>query len=592
MLRKVLLAAFMCLGASAFSQTVVPILKVLGKFDGYLNSCSADGSIAVGGNNATGKTFRYDPTNGFDYGIANPPYQLSNDGLSGATYGGLWTASGGLTKINPLPGYNSSSTTGISGDGTTVIGRSVAYVYPSRYDEAFSWSSGQLRDLGYLPYFQNSQPLAASSDASVIVGYCYDPFDQAFTWNLQTGMQPLSGPTPSRATTVSSDGHVAGGYAGNANVLWRDGNLVSLGVQGATFLSLCDDGSIGLLNDGAGNALLYSSRMGVVNLSDYLLRAGSSGVTATTRIRAAQITPDGTKIAGSASFNGSVFEPVIISIPHDYLRTGNYYNAVQNRPLTVGAPGVLYGLPAGSTAALTKKPAHGTLTLAADGSFTYQSNTTFYGKETFQYTPTVNGQAGTATTVTVSVVPELIGFVTSSSRARGGSPLGGSVQVLDPNPSASITFTTTDNSLVPPPPPVAAYGTDMAFTINTNPTVASKSVGIYAYYLGVKRLKNIIVDPAGIASATIPLTRIHVGLRTGATITLSGLVAAGGAQIQTSTTRPDLISMPASVSLAEGASRVYIPITCIANPDKTLSVSVTFTLNGTSAVRKFYVDHY
>jgi VCBS repeat-containing protein len=82
------------------------------------------------------------------------------------------------------------------------------------------------------------------------------------------------------------------------------------------------------------------------------------------------------------------------------------YATVVNKTLTVTAPGVLGndndldGNPI--TAVLATGPTNGTLTLNADGSFTYAPNTGFKGTDTFTYNAN-DGTVDSATTATVTI---------------------------------------------------------------------------------------------------------------------------------------------------------------------------------------------
>lgn len=87
------------------------------------------------------------------------------------------------------------------------------------------------------------------------------------------------------------------------------------------------------------------------------------------------------------------------------------YYVLFNKTLTVVAPGVLKNDtdPEGNslTAALVDSPTHGTLTLYADGSFTYIPDQEYLGVDTFTYSVS-DGYGGTATaTVTINVVEVL-----------------------------------------------------------------------------------------------------------------------------------------------------------------------------------------
>jgi subtilisin-like proprotein convertase family protein len=76
-------------------------------------------------------------------------------------------------------------------------------------------------------------------------------------------------------------------------------------------------------------------------------------------------------------------------------------------PLSVGAPGVLandaLNGAAAMTATLVSPPPRGTVTLAADGSFTYTPPQYFAGADTFTYRATSAGGAGSIASVTITV---------------------------------------------------------------------------------------------------------------------------------------------------------------------------------------------
>src|SRR5574341_1228461 len=71
------------------------------------------------------------------------------------------------------------------------------------------------------------------------------------------------------------------------------------------------------------------------------------------------------------------------------------YRATTNQPLIIVAPGVLTNDTATSTnqlgAALSAPPAHGTVSLSADGGFEYTPDADFVGLDSFRYTLTGGG---------------------------------------------------------------------------------------------------------------------------------------------------------------------------------------------------------
>ena len=87
--------------------------------------------------------------------------------------------------------------------------------------------------------------------------------------------------------------------------------------------------------------------------------------------------------------------------------TGDSYSTDEDRPLSVAAPGVLANDadPEGDalTAILTTGPAHGTLDLAPDGSFTYTPATDWHGSDSFTYLADDGSVDSDAVTVAIEV---------------------------------------------------------------------------------------------------------------------------------------------------------------------------------------------
>jgi VCBS repeat-containing protein len=83
------------------------------------------------------------------------------------------------------------------------------------------------------------------------------------------------------------------------------------------------------------------------------------------------------------------------------------YSTGFNTPLTISAAGVLSNdtdpQSKSLTAVVATQPAHGSLTLAADGSFTYTPTSGFAGSDNFTYTATNGTQTSDAATVTITV---------------------------------------------------------------------------------------------------------------------------------------------------------------------------------------------
>src|ERR1017187_8396064 len=169
-----------------------------------------------------------------------------------------WTAGSGMVGLG---GDNFSFASGVSGDGSVVVGTSgystSGYVGPIG-SQAFRWTAGSgMVVLGYLPGGTYSAPNGISADGSVIVGSSSSAFgSQAFRWTAGSGMVGwayVPGGTYSSANGISADGSVIVGSSyspsGNQAFRWTAGSgMVGLGyLPGSTNSSangVSADGSV------------------------------------------------------------------------------------------------------------------------------------------------------------------------------------------------------------------------------------------------------------------------------------------------------------------------------------------------------------
>jgi hypothetical protein len=124
--------------------------------------------------------------------------------------------------------------------------------------------------------------------------------------------------------------------------------------------------------------------------------------------------------------NGDNSSPanVTLTVPaNPPVATNDAYSAMQNTPLTVTAPGVLandtdpFGLPL--SAVLVSAPSHGTVTLNADGSFTYVPLAGYFGTDSFSYEATDGSQSSSPATVSLTVVPPPVAVNDAYSDVQG-----------------------------------------------------------------------------------------------------------------------------------------------------------------------------
>jgi hypothetical protein len=92
-----------------------------------------------------------------------------------------------------------------------------------------------------------------------------------------------------------------------------------------------------------------------------------------------------------------------IALPPSMSVADDAYSTPKNTPLVVAATGVRANDTGGTGTEVVTAPANGTVTLNADGSFTYTPNTGFSGADTFQYRLTEGAVLSMVATVTIQV---------------------------------------------------------------------------------------------------------------------------------------------------------------------------------------------
>lgn len=182
------------------------------------------------------------------------------------------------------------------------------------------------------------------------------------------------------------------------------------------------------------------------------------------------------------------------------------YVAAQNTTLTVTSPNVLTNDgPFAQSAVLVTNAAHGTVTLAANGAFTYVPAAGYYGADTFQYTArNTAGVAGPAATVTLIVranlAPDADDDVYATSRNTKLTVSGGDGVLANDSDPENDAITV---QVVTGP----AHGT---LTLNANGGfVYTPAAG----YTGVDTFTYTARDPFG--HTDVATVRLYVGVSRG-----------------------------------------------------------------------------
>ncbi len=319
-----------------FMTALIPSAWAQGIFiplapDSGVTGMSADGSVAVGSYMSSG-SFRWTEEAGVEsLGGISHFTDVSADGqyVSGKMYdleGGwevaalyhddtdwvnLGAVPGGLPCGNSL-----SSTHGISGDGSVVVG--LGWLPDLCKAHGFIWDDiNGMQDLGSLDG-KNSRVDAISDDGRVAVGWDerQDGFWRAAKWvdGVESLIDP-GGPT-GWALNVNSDGSViVGGYGGENNTqawIWTTGGglrlLGSIGGGTAHARDMSDDGSIvvGHIEPFPTRAFIWTEETGMVYFDQYLTAQGVTGFEGWLLQSVSAISDDGTIFGGYGFPSGSI----------------------------------------------------------------------------------------------------------------------------------------------------------------------------------------------------------------------------------------------------------------------------------------------
>jgi probable HAF family extracellular repeat protein len=144
----------------------------------------------------------------------------ATDGNAGyVNYAFRWTQASGLQSLGAWGGSLESQANSVNTDGSVIVG---TLSYAGGLTRAFRWTQGN----GMQPLSgSHSEATGVNADGSVIVGSVRDAStgnaDRAFRWTQNTGMVnlgTLNGGASSYAYGISADGKVVVGYAGDGSV--------------------------------------------------------------------------------------------------------------------------------------------------------------------------------------------------------------------------------------------------------------------------------------------------------------------------------------------------------------------------------------
>jgi len=195
----------------------------------------------------------------------------------------------------------------------------------------------------------------------------------------------------------------------------------------------------------------------------------------------------------------------------------------------------------------------------------------------------ISATYGTTQSAALTVTPPTIASVTlnpagvlggNSSTGtvtlNGDAPAGGAVVTLasDKTSAAQVSASVT----------VAAGSTTATFTVTTSPVTTSTLANISGTYGGTVSA-GLTVNPPTLASVTLSPTSVLGGTSSTATVTLNGNAPAGGAVVALASDKTTVAQVPASVTVAAGATTANFNVTT--NP---VATNTSASISGTYGV--------
>lgn len=304
--------------------------------------------------------------------------------------------------------FQRRSKNGVTLLASGTLSNSGAVDYSSDFDRFAINTTGQVYDIsGSLPVFVTDVHTVSSNSQFYDAKFSDDRTMAAVTVN------PLTGSTSSNFRVV-----VVAGFPGTLTI--SPATLPTATVGQSYSVSLTASGGTG--------SLTWSLAAGSTPPAG--LSLSSAGVISGTPTTAGTFTFT-VRVTDTAGRTGSRSYSLVVNTAP--VAANDAYSVAEDTTLIVPTPGVLAndtdadGNPL--TAVRVTGPSNGSLTLNANGSFSYTPNPNFIGSDGFTYKAN-DGQADSniaTVTITVNPTPDLVGTITGPSRACPGQVIGGAI---------------------------------------------------------------------------------------------------------------------------------------------------------------------
>lgn len=178
---------------------------------------------------------------------------------------------------------------------------------------------------------------------------------------------------------------------------------------------------------------------------------------------------------------------------------------------------------------------------------------------------------------TLSVKAPVVSAVSlSPGEVGGGSVSTGTVTLTGPAPTGGVviqlTSSRTATANVPSSVNIPAGESTAAFAITTNAVTVARAVVISAT-LGVKKTATLTVVPVALGGMSVDLPNVAVGASAVLTVTLNAPAPSGGFAIALSSSDSAVVSVPTSITMAQGTSSMTLTLWANAPGTSTLTAA-------------------
>jgi hypothetical protein len=201
-------------------------------------------------------------------------------------------------------------------------------------------------------------------------------------------------------------------------------------------------------------------------------------------------------------------------------------------------------------------------------------------------TATITGTIGarTATGTLTVTAPQLTGLTVRPVSVPGGTSSNGTVTLSSAAPVGGVTVALSSDSSkagVPATVTIVEGATSAQFTVTTVGVAAPVSAVITGTLNGISATDTLTVTAPTVVSVTLDPTTVPGGRTSTGTVNIGYASPAGGVVVSLTSSNA-AASVPASVTVAEGATKATFTVSTVA-VSVNASATITATSNGTSA---------